>query len=399
MDKDRILELLAETIERDVDEIRSINENTNLAEIGLDSLNFIRFIVNMEEAFGIEVYDSDLLMNYFQTIGIIFETMEKYFTAPTPLKKVLVLDCDNVLWSGIAGEEEITLNGDIIKFQAELIKLYEQGVLLCLCSKNELSNIEEAFRIPDMLLKWEHIVCAKINFNDKAANMQEIAKELNLMTDSFVFADDSYYELGLVNALLPEVDTIKIDYSDFLLIIYTIKSFFGSESSRSANRTKLYREQKEREKEKLQFDTVDEYNRSLETRYICDSANDEQIDRIAELSQRTNQFNLSGRRYTGDEIKQLMNNENYIVLALSATDKYGDMGIVGAAMIKSTETTNIIENFMISCRVFGRDFEFVLLDKAKDLSAGRDLRGIYIPSEKNQRYARFYEKNGVTLYE
>jgi FkbH-like protein len=205
-----------------------------------------------------------------------------------------------------------------------------------------------------------------------------------------VFVDDSEYELGLVNAFLPEVDTVKADYSN-LSFIDEIKSFFGHAQSSDLNRTKLYKEQKEREKEKLMFKTVEEYNASLETKYICDFAAKEHLDRVSELSQRTNQFNMSGKRYS--------KNDPCVVLYLSASDKYGDMGIVGAAMIKNAETAVVIENFMLSCRVFDRGFEYILLDKIKELSHGKNLYGVYVQTEKNQRYAGFYAENGVLLYE
>lgn len=398
MNKDRIIELLAEILQKNVAEIRNINEETDLAEIGLDSMNFIALVVNMEEEFNILVNDSDLRMENFKTVGVIFKTMGKYFNTPAPLKKVFIIDCDNVLWSGISGEEIISLGDINIRFQKELIKLYEQGVLLCLCSKNEPQNIEDAFNMPGMILKWEHITCAKINLNDKAQNIQDIAVKLNLLIDSFVFADDSDYELGLVNALLPDIDTVKVDYSD-LRFIETVKSFFGYAPDQDINRTQLYKEQKEREKEKLNFKTVDEYNKSLETKYICASVSEEQIERIAELSQRTNQFNLSCRRYNADEIKQIIDSDNYSVITLSITDRYGDMGIVGAAVLRNMETIAVIDSFMISCRVFGRNFEYIMLDKIKELSCGKDLYGIYVHNEKNQRYGEFYKENGIKYYE
>ena len=398
MNKDKILEILAETLEKDFDEIRSLDESVRLDEIGFESIRFVTFIVNIEEEFGIEVNDSDLPVKNFETLGELFQMLGKYFTVPYAPKKVLILDCDNVLWDSISGEEEITLNAEIVRFQTELIRLYERGVLLCLCSKNERRNVEAAFNMPTMLLKWEHIACAEINLADKARNIRKIAGELNLSTDSFVFVDDSDYELGLVGTLIAGIDTIKADHAD-ARFIDTVRSFFDGTQHQDMNRTKLYKEQKERQKEQLRFETVEEYNSSLETRYTCGFATPHHVDRIAELSQRTNQFNLSCSRYTADEVTRMMDSGDCSMLTLSVTDKYGDMGVVGAAAIRSAGAYAVIEGFMLSCRVFGRGFEFVLLEKIKDMAFGKELRGVYAPSEKNKRYAGFYSENGVRLYE
>ena len=398
MNRDRVIELLAQVLEKSVDEVRRFDKDAPLTELGLDSLCFVSLVVDMEVAFDFELNDSDLLMENFSTVNMIYATLAKYFnsspTAPPVLKKVLILDCDNVLWDGIAGEEALTVTSNILSFQREIIRLYEGGVLLCLCSKNERRNIKDAFAMLDMPLGWEHIACSKVNRNDKAQNIAEIADELNLSADSFVFADDSDYELGLVNSMLPGVDTVKVDYADNNFVD-VLKSFFGSSGAQGLNRTQLFKEQKEREKEKLSFATVEDYNESLETTYICDFADCGQIERIAELSQRTNQFNLSCKRYTIDDIKALMSDSAYSVVSLSAKDKYGDMGIVGTAVLKTNETTAVIESFMLSCRVFGRGFELVLLDKIRALAGSLDLCGIYVWSDKNQRYAGFYRENGV----
>ena len=243
-------------------------------------------------------------------------------------------------------------------------------------------------------IAWKDIVCVKTNSKNKAESITEIATELNLSLDSFVFIDDSDYEIGLINSILPEVETLKaVNYdSEF---IERLKGLFGSNSNNSMDRTQLYREQKEREKEKIHFHSIDEYNYSLQTEYICDLADESQADRISELSFRTNQFNLSGGRYSKGEVIDFIHDKNYKVFALKAKDKYGDMGIVCVAVVEETSDKYIIKNFMLSCRVFNRNFEKVMIDVVRKYTSDKPLYGIYIETEKNKTRRGFYADNGI----
>ena len=394
MNKDSIFQILSDIIECHKEDLTTLSKDQNLSDLGLDSIRFIQFIVAVEEAFHIEINDSDLLFSKFETIEKLFSTLEKYF-ANIPLKKVLVCDCDNVLWRGVAGEEETHIDSNTSKLQKAIVDLYHHGVLICICSKNEKANIDFAFNSSEMVLKKEHITISKINFNDKATSIKEISNELNLSLDSFVFLDDSDYELGLITALLPEVCVIKADYND-LTFIQDLSDLFAQNTS-SINRTKLYKEQKEREKEKIRFKTVEEYNNSLETKVTFCYADIASARRIAELTQRTNQFNLSGSRYTEQEILNMINDKSFCILTLSVSDKYGDMGIVGAVICEKRENLIILHSFYLSCRAFGRGFEYLMLGEIKKL--GEHICGVYNETEKNYKHKSFYEDNGVSLYE
>jgi len=394
MNNKEILDVLGEILESDTNELLSLPKDTKLTDIGLESIKFIQFIVAIETKFNIEVLDSDLLINNFDTIEKLLLTLQKYFVSTSP-KKVLICDCDNVLWDGVSGEETIYTNEDTNRLQETLVKLHDQGVLLCLCSKNLPENIDSAFRELDMPLKQHHITLSKINLKNKANNLLEISKELNLSTDSFVFIDDSDYEIGYINERLPEVTTIKVARNDQTLI-KRLESGFNLISS-DLNRTQLYREQKEREKDKQRFTDIQEYNISLETKIVCTLATTEDAARISELSMRTSQFNLSDVRYTQKEITSLIKNKTHTILVLSVIDKYGDMGIVSAAIIKS-DTQPIIEAFFLSCRAFDRGFENVMIDKIKSLFAD-NIIGIFKDNSKNTRFSTFYENNGIIYNE
>ena len=182
MNKDTVLRCLSKVLRQPVENMISLAPEQELSEIGLDSLRFIELVVALEDEFQIEIRDSDLLFQKFSTLSNLYSMLSSYLA---PVKKCLILDCDNVLWKGIAGEEKIQVDGDVLAFQKELIALYQKGVLLCLCSKNEPETIHQAFQDERMLLKEEYILLSKINRTDKASNLLDIADELSLFPDSF----------------------------------------------------------------------------------------------------------------------------------------------------------------------------------------------------------------------
>lgn len=391
--KERIIKALSTIIEIEEKELLHLPLDTRLSDLGMESIQFIQLIVALEDEFQIEILDSDLMMSNFETIDILYQTIEKYVSQDSMPKKVLICDCDNVLWHGISGEEKIFVDNQTNSFQNAIVELFNRGVLICLCSKNEPENIEEAFRALEMPLKQEHIIISKVNTLDKASNIKEIAHELNLSEDNFVFVDDSEYELDLVSTVIPKITTALANYSDNLFI-EEVKSLFASNTA-ITNRTEQYRTQKEREKEKKRFSSIEEFNASLETEVQCIPATTSDASRIAELSQRTNQFNLSDVRYTEGDIIGFISDNKYAVYVLSARDKYGDMGIVGASVLCTLENPTIIA-FFLSCRVFGRDFEKVLIDRIKDDFKG-PIEGVYKKTSKNRRFASFYSENGVNV--
>lgn len=391
--KKKIFELLSEVTGHTADLLAALHSDTPLRDFGLTSIAFIQFVVALEDEFGIEVLDSDLDFGKFSTVNALIGTLEKYFSKNT-LKKVLVCDCDNVLWRGISGEEPTVIDAAADAVQNELLRLYNAGVLLCICSRNQPGNISAAFRQPGMTLKREHILISKVSGNDKPSALREIAAELNLSPDSFVFVDDSDYEIGLVSALIPEITVIRADADDPELCEKIDSCFEGADSD--VDRTKQYRDQKEREKEKLHCKSVEEYNNSLESRVKTSLCAEEDAPRVAELSQRTNQFNLSGARYTEDDVRRFIASDEYRVLSLRASDKYGDMGIVGAAVVRLADSP-VIEGFFISCRVFGRGFENLLLDEVKRVSP--NAGGTYRRTDKNAQFENFYTENGVTVHD
>lgn len=381
---------LANILNESVTNIMNMPHDKNLVEIGLDSIAFIQLIVLLEQELDIEIADSDLLLQNFETLEQLLTTIGRYTNKENVIKKALICDCDNVLWSGIAGEENIDITEQVLSFQSKLIELVSNGVLLCLCSKNTEDNIRQAFLHPKMLLSLDHVVLMHANMKSKTENIIALAEELKLLVDSFVFVDDSDYEIGLVRATLPSVKTIKVDYSD-LSFVNRVENQFILYSS-SADRTQQYREQKAREKEWLRGMSVEEYNSSLETKFIIRNATLNDAERISELSLRTNRFNLSGRRYTKEAIIELIQHTDFSLHVMHICDKYGDMGIVGVAVVNNHTST--IESFFVSCRILGREFEKTLINHIKNAHA-KKLFGIYKETVNNAWLKDFYYDNEI----
>lgn len=165
MNKRKIIKLLADSLKIEVTELQKYDENSSLVDLGLDSLGFVQFIVNLEMAFGIEVNDEDLILSKLLTLNDLYLMLSKYFKSEDNSRKVIILDCDNVLWNGVAGEEDINVPEAFALFHKELTSLRNHGILLCLCSKNNAQNIQNAFRDLKISLKKEDIVCAKSTHN------------------------------------------------------------------------------------------------------------------------------------------------------------------------------------------------------------------------------------------
>lgn len=392
MYKNKICKIVAGILEMDLEEIVEYDIDQSLEVAGFDSMCFVRTVVQLEEVFSIEINDSDLVVENFITLNKIFKIIEKYIFNGRNVKKVIITDCDNVLWRGVAGEEELRFDKVTMAFQNLLVRLYNSGILICLCSRNDPVNIDFAFSELDMVLKKEYILTKRINCNDKATNILSIAEEIKLLPESFVFIDDSDYELGLVSALIGGIKVVKaldnkIDWID------EVEKMFGLVPA-DMNRTQLYIEQKDRERDKFHFHSIGEYNALLKTEILCAEATAGQAVRLAELSQRTNQFNLATSRYSKDEIISKIESKEYLVIALSASDKYGDMGIVGMAILRISEKI-VIEGFMLSCRVFDRGFENVMLEKIKDMNLGKKIYGVLKQNDKNRNFCDFYRNNGI----
>lgn len=294
------------------------------------------------------------------------EIHKQYLIEKGITKKCLVLDCDNVLWGGILSEdgiENIKLGGSGFgrpyqDFQRFTLSLYRHGVILAICSKNDLSDVLTMFHEhSEMILKEKHIACFQVNWKDKPGNIQEIAEKLNISLDSMVFVDDSPVEIEAVKATLPEVTTIlfkrDMDYEQFAC--FNLKSNISIANIDKRNET--YRTNEFREELKAKYTDYADYIAALEIKMDIHEAVPIEFSRLSELTQRTNKC-TNGRRYTIAEIKERITSEAVKLYSVSVSDRFSDLGLVGAIEVESDALTL----FSLSCRALGRKVEEKMIE-------------------------------------
>jgi FkbH-like protein len=330
-------------------------------------------------------------------------------------KKCLVLDLDNTLWGGILGEDGIEnlKIGDAypglayIHFQEAILEAANAGIILAICSKNNEEDALEVFeKHPFQLIKLNNIAAYRINWQDKATNIQELANELNIGLDSIVFIDDNPAERERVKQMLPEVIVPDFPRSPFLMVSYFKKIYEDhfqayKLTNEDLSKTSQYIANSERNIFKKSFTTVEEYLKSLEMELTIYEASNFTIPRIAQMTQKTNQFNLTTIRYTEDDIKNKIKKGDFIH-CLSVKDKFGDNGIAVLSIIQIENNIAFIDSFLLSCRILGRNIEGVYLNYIINLLIDKNIsevRSHYVPSNKNKQTKDFYEKMNFNLVE
>lgn len=326
-------------------------------------------------------------------------------------KKCIVLDLDNTLWGGIIGEdglEGIKLgNGPVgkafVEFQNLLLALHNRGIILAINSKN---NPEDALQVikehPDMILKEEHFACMRINWNDKITNMLEIANELNLGLDSMVFFDDDPVNREYVRINLPQVLTIEIpqDASEYAQILMSMNDFHVLKiTDEDTSRGKMYLQDKQRKEFEKSTTNLEDFLKQLDIKLKIKKADDFTIPRISQLTLKTNQFNLTTRRYQEEDIRKFVaNQDSYLVGCGQIEDKFGDNGITGVFIVKKENKSEwLIDTFLLSCRIIGRGVEDGILghilQRAKDEGVNV-VKGEFIPTKKNKPCEDFLSDYG-----
>ena len=330
-----------------------------------------------------------------------------------PAKKCLVLDLDNTLWGGILGEDgpnNLKIGGDypgkaFLLFQQQILELQKRGIILAVCSKNNEADVWEFIdNSRDQVLKKVHIAAWRINWNDKAGNIAELAKELNIGLDSMVFLDDQPAERELVKSMLPEVTVPDFPAAPYLLPVFfknLQEQYFNiyQASAEDLRKTEQYKQNAERREFQQQFTNIDEFIKSLEIETTIRMNDDADIPRIAQMSQKTNQFNLTGKRYTDLELKEIIEHHGK-VFSLSVKDKFGDSGLTGAAVVSLIGNDAHIDNLFLSCRILGRKIEntfveHILLGLKEDLL--ENVTATYYKTLKNQLVENFYESMGFSV--
>lgn len=323
------------------------------------------------------------------------------------VKKCIVLDLDNTLWGGIAGEDGIDgvaighdYPGSCFRdFQKELLKLYNRGIILAINSKN---NEDDALEIidnhPYMVLRRKHFAAFQINWQDKVSNLQALAQDLNIGIDSMIFIDDSPVECELVLQNCPECNVVCLPEKTYL-IPDTLKTLPGLENIKLTDedrkKGKMYQAQVARKKFKHFFGNLDDFLKGLEIEVDIESASNFSVPRISQLTQKTNQMNLTTRRYTEANIQEFVNDNKSFVFSVSSKDRFGDNGIIGVFILKFQDDECIIDTFLLSCRVISRNIENSMIAFIADFAKKQGAMAVvgeYFPTAKNRPAADMYDK-------
>jgi FkbH-like protein len=324
-------------------------------------------------------------------------------------KKCLILDLDNTLWGGIIGDDGVEniqigslgIGKAFYEFQLWIKQLKQRGIILVVCSKNNENTAKIPFEShPEMILKLEDISVFIANWDNKADNIRYIQSVLNIGFDSMVFIDDNPFERNLVKRELPYVliPDMPNDPAEYLKYLQSLNLFeTASFSLEDQKRTDKYQEETKRAISKKAFTNEEDYLESLLMTIKIESFNTFNIPRVAQLSQRSNQFNLRTIRYDESDLNQIIEKPDYISLALNLSDVYGDYGLISILVLRKLEGSLFIENWLMSCRVLNRGVEKFILNKIIALAKQNkvdELVGEYIETEKNKIVKDHYEKLG-----
>ena len=328
----------------------------------------------------------------------------------TPNKKCLVLDLDNTLWGGVLGEDGLkgiqignSYQGENYKrFQRYLKNLKKRGILLAINSKNNIEDVKECFKEhPEMILKLNDFVNIKANWEPKYNNIKKIAKEINIGMDSIVFFDDSKFERELMKKFCPEINTIDVpESSNFFIQILEDSGFFDINkiTKEDKNKNQKYFLLKKAQDLKSKFQNFESFLKNLSIVVEVSDIDKYNFERCVQMTNKTNQFNLTTRRYTSQKLKNFIKStHNNVSRVFRIKDKFGDHGITGLAMAqKKSNGIWIIDTFLLSCRILGRNLEkIMLIELLKKLKQKKVsiVRGQYIKTKKNQICKNFYEQN------
>lgn len=363
-------------------------------------------ITHLSSVFGLQFWQDDRLWHSFKipysqqaTTLVAHKFTRMLLTHRGKAKKCLVVDLDNTLWGGVIGDDGV--NGIKIgledpvgaaywKFQKYLLELKKRGVMLAFCSKNEADIALSGFEHSGSVLKPDDFVAYRANWEPKHQNIVELADELNIGLDSIAFFDDNPAEREIVKRNLPEVTVFDVpkDVAKYCEIIDALSLFEPlTMTSEDLRKNNLYIENKKRTELKKQFDNFSEFLNSLKMKAEISEATNADIDRTAQLLNKTNQFNLTGKKYSASLLRSIRENQNYMILTGRLWDRFGDNGLTSVIIARRESDQIFIDNWVMSCRVFQRNFEHAMLDSliTSDFARGaHSIEGEYNPTNKNR---------------
>ena len=399
--------------------------NVELMDIAtLDSRFHICDLSSIQNKFGRNlIYPASIYMTTEMLLSleilptVAFRVIDVIAAIRGSFKKCLILDLDNTLWGGVIGDdgmEKIRLGHGLgigkafTEFQEWIKKLQQRGIILAVCSKNTESIAKEPFeKHPEMVLRLDDIAVFVANWNSKVENIRYIQQVLNIGMDSIVFLDDNPYERNVVKEQIPALTVPELpkDPAEYLEYLYSLNLFeTASYSVADAQITKQYQVESKRAELKRSFASEQDFLKNLEMKSSVETPSDFNIPRIAQLSQRSNQFNLRTVRYTEDDIRKIANNhDDYHCFSFTLEDKFGDNGLVSVVVLHRMDKESVfIENWFMSCRVLKRGMENFVLNTVADYAIKNGftrLVGEYIPTPKNSLVQDHYTNLGFARQE
>jgi amino acid adenylation domain-containing protein/FkbH-like protein/non-ribosomal peptide synthase protein (TIGR01720 family) len=369
-----------------------LQKNTSICLIKSQELLKTYPVQEYYDPYGDELGHIPYHPTFFIALGTILA--RKILALKSSPYKVIALDCDNTLWNGICGEdgvEGVKINAPFQALQEFIIAQQTTGKLICLCSKNQPDEVFAVFeQHPDMLLKRNHLVNWRINWQEKSQNLQSLAEELQLGLDSFIFIDDNPIECAEVRANCPEVLTLQLPQESekipqFLDHIWAFDQLQTTQEDQQ--RTNLYQQNIQRQR--LQEDSLsfEDFLAQLNLEIEISPIQTEELTRVAQLTQRTNQFNLTTIRRSEPQIKQLCSSGELDCRGVKVKDRFGDYGLVGLLLFNAQEDSLIVDTFLLSCRVLGRGVEHKMLAYLGTIAQEKRLATVelfYKPTPKNK---------------
>jgi FkbH-like protein len=333
-----------------------------------------------------------------------------------PARKCLVLDLDNTLWGGVVGEDGpagVKIGpGDpegeaFLDLHHRLKALQAQGVLLAVCSKNNPGDVAELFDSrPEIPLKLSDFAAVEISWAPKHEGLRRIAATLNLGTESLVFVDDNPAEVSLIQQMMPEVKTVLLppDPAEYAAVLERLTDFERTAVlEEDARKTAQYRENRRRDELRTAAGDLASYLASLRTELAVARAKRDDLPRVHQLFAKTNQFNLTGQRYTPAEVERFIATPICELWVARARDRFGDLGTIAVVLLRRDGRIVYIDSFLMSCRAMGRGLETAIMNHVKQRLVEEpghlELRGRYVPTPRNQPAATFYEDQGFRLLE
>ena len=357
-----------------------------------------------------QFFSGDIKISTEYVPKFVNELMGYIYAITGTTKKCIVLDLDNTLWGGIIGEDGFNniklgdnpIGRSFVEFQKRLLGLNQRGIILAINSKNNFDDaIEVIQKHPNMILSEDNFASVKINWDDKVLNLQKISEELNIGLDSIVFFDDDPINQEYVKDSLPDVLVVDLpkDSSRYAQIITEMKEFDVLKiTEEDTKRGDMYLDQKKRKELENKVGDFNEFLKQMNIEVTVQKANSFSIPRISQLTLKTNQFNLTTRRYQEEEVSKFSSSDDKIVECVEVSDKFGNNGITGTYIIeKKSDEEWVVDTFLLSCRIMGRGVEEIMMNQIIEnakLSGIKRIKGEFIPTAKNKPAENFYEELG-----